>query len=404
MSIINAQNRKIEGYVLNNQTNSPIENVNIFITNEGIGTSSKSNGYFSLEKIPDSDFELSFSIIGFQDTSVFIASKDNQINIGRFYLELSILDFEEINVAAHPELGYTESLSNISLSGSEIQEKMKSTLAASLSNETGIAITSMGQATARPILRGYGGDRFLLTDGGLELGDLSQTSGDHAVSMDMSSAQSVNIIRGAKALIYGTNTIAGVIDIKKNALPELQFTRQHFHGVLGGADGDNSSFVNTVYHYPFKNNQITVSALLRNTGEQITPIGTLKNTSSINNGFYAGIANYHEDVRTAISVESLTMDYGIPGSPEGHINGVDIEMEKITQKFEHHRDIAFLPNFKTFDIEQRFVKYEHQEYETKKTFAAVDLGQQILSIQGKLTGEDRALGSLIQYRKFDFWI
>ena len=364
MSIINAQNRKIEGYVLNNQTNSPIENVNIFITNEGIGTSSKSNGYFSLEKIPDSDFELSFSIIGFQDTSVFIASKDNQINIGRFYLELSILDFEEINVAAHPELVYTESLSNISLSGSEIQEKMKSTLAASLSNETGIAITSMGQATARPILRGYGGDRFLLTDGGLELGDLSQTSGDHAVSMDMSSAQSVNIIRGAKALIYGTNTIAGVIDIKKNALPELQFSRQHFHGVLGGADGDNSSFVNTVYHYPFKNNQITVSALLRNTGEQITPIGTLKNTSSINNGFYAGIANYHEDVRTAISVESLTMDYGIPGSPEGHINGVDIEMEKITQKFEHHRDIAFLPNFKTFDIEQRFVIYEHQEYET----------------------------------------
>jgi len=400
LSIINAQNRKITGYVLNNQTNSPIENVNIFITNEEIGTSSESDGYFSIERIPDSDFKLSFSIIGFQDTSVFITSNDNQINIGKFYLELSVLDFEEINVAAHPELGYTESLSNISLSGSEIQEKMKSTLAASLSNETGIAITSMGQATARPILRGYGGDRFLLTDGGLELGDLSQTSGDHAVSMDMSSAQSVNIIRGAKALLYGTNTIAGVIDIKKNSLPELQFTRQHFHGVLGGVSGDNSSFVNTVYHYPFKNNQITVSALLRNTGEQITPKGTLKNTSSINSGFFAGIANYHEDARTSISVESLTMDYGIPGSPEGHINGVDIEMEKITQKFEHHRDIAFLPNFKTFDIEQRFVKYEHQEYETKKTFAAVDLGQQILYLQGKLTGEDRALGSLIQYRKF----
>ena len=215
MSIINAQNRKILGYVLSNQTNSPIENVNIFINDQGIGTSSKSDGYFSLEKIPDSDFKLSFSIIGFQDTSVFITSKDIQINIGKFYLELSVIGFEEINVAAHPELGYTESLSNISLSGSEIQEKMKSTLAASLSNETGIAITSMGQATARPILRGYGGDRFLLTDGGLELGDLSQTSGDHAVSMDMSSAQSVNIIRGAKALLYGTNTIAGVIDIKK---------------------------------------------------------------------------------------------------------------------------------------------------------------------------------------------
>ena len=108
MSIINAQNRKILGYVLSNQTNSSIENVNIFINDEGIGTSSKSDGYFSLEKIPDSDFELSFSIIGFQDTSVFVTSKDNQINIGKFYLELSVIGFEEINVALggtlHPEI------------------------------------------------------------------------------------------------------------------------------------------------------------------------------------------------------------------------------------------------------------------------------------------------------------
>ena len=41
-----------------------------------------------------------------------------------------------------------------------------------------------------------------------------------------------------------------------------------------------------------------------------------------------------------------------------------------------------------------------QEYEAKKSFAAVDLGQQIFSLQGRLTGTDRSIGSLIQYRKF----
>ena len=221
LSIVHAQNRKISGFVFSGQTNSSLENVNIFIKGEDIGTSSKSDGSFSLENIPFDDFELSFRIIGYEDTSVFVVTKDIQISIGRIYLKLSVLDFEEIHVGAHPELGNIQSLSNISLSGSAIQEKMKGTLAASLQNETGIAITSMGQATARPILRGYGGDRFLLTDGGLELGDLSQTSGDHAVSMDMSSAQSINIIRGAKALLFGSNTIAGVIDIKKNSLFNL---------------------------------------------------------------------------------------------------------------------------------------------------------------------------------------
>ena len=400
MSISYAQNRKISGFVYSRQTNSSIENVNVFISGESIGASSAIDGSFYLDNIPDARFELSLSIIGYQDTVITIESMDSQINLGRLYLNLSVLDFEEINVAAHPELGNAQSLSNISLSGSAIQEKTKGTLAATLENETGVATTSMGQATARPILRGYGGDRFLLTDSGLELGDLSQTSGDHAVSIDMSSAQSVNIIRGAKALLYGSNTIAGVIDIKKNSLPELQFDRPHLHGVLGGATGDNSSFTNTVYHYPFKNNQVTVSALLRNTKEQMTPKGVLKNTSSFNNGFFAGLANYNSRGRTNISLESLTMDYGIPGSPEGHIDGVDIEMEKITQKFEYHRDIEFFPNLKTFDFEQRFIKYEHQEYEAKKSFAAVDLGQQIFSLQGRLTGTDRSIGSLIQYRKF----
>ena len=400
MSISYAQNRKISGFVYSRQTNSSIENVNVFISGESIGASSAIDGSFYLDNIPDARFELSLSIIGYQDTVITIESMDSQINLGRLYLNLSVLDFEEINVAAHPELGNAQSLSNISLSGYAIQEKTKGTLAATLENETGVATTSMGQATARPILRGYGGDRFLLTDSGLELGDLSQTSGDHAVSIDMSSAQSVNIIRGAKALLYGSNTIAGVIDIKKNSLPELQFDRPHLHGVLGGATGDNSSFTNTVYHYPFKNNQVTVSALLRNTKEQMTPKGVLKNTSSFNNGFFAGLANYNSRGRTNISLESLTMDYGIPGSPEGHIDGVDIEMEKITQKFEYHRDIEFFPNLKTFDFEQRFIKYEHQEYEAKKSFAAVDLGQQIFSLQGRLTGTDRSIGSLIQYRKF----
>ena len=400
MSIVYAQNRKISGFVYSNQSNNPIENVNIFIKNNNIGTTSSADGFFNLEGISELDFELSFNIIGYQDTTISIISKEKAINIGRFFLNLSILDFDQINVAAHPELGNLQSLSNISLSGSAIQEKMKGTLAASLSNETGIAMTSMGQATARPILRGYGGDRFLLTDSGIELGDLSQTSGDHAVSMDMSSAQSVNIIRGAKALLYGSNTIAGVIDIKKNSIPELQFNRPHLHGILGGATGDKSSFTNILYHHPFSDNQITIAGLVRNTADQLTPKGVLKNTASINNGFFAGIANYNESGRISASLESITMDYGIPGSPEGHISGVDIEMEKITQKLEYHSDIEFLPNIKTFDFEQRFVKYEHQEYESKKTFAAVDLGQQIFSLQGKLTGKDISIGSLLQYRKF----
>ena len=139
------------------------------------------------------------------------------------------MHFNEISVGAHPELEGSKTISTISLSGSEMHEKMKGTLAATLSDEMGVEVGSMGQATSRPVLRGYSGDRFLMTDGGLKLGDLSQTSADHAVSMDMTTAQSIEVIRGAKSLIYGSNAIAGVIDIDKNSMPEVKFDHSHFH-------------------------------------------------------------------------------------------------------------------------------------------------------------------------------
>ena len=39
------------------------------------------------------------------------------------------------------------------------------------------------------------------------------------------------------------------------------------------------------------------------------------------------------------------MDYGIPGSLEGHIDGVDIKMSKRSFRINFHQDISFL-NFK----------------------------------------------------------
>ena len=115
----NAQNRKISGTVLSLQADYPIENVNIFIKDKNIGTSTLRDGSFYLENIPEIDFELSFSIIGYQDTSFFVISNEEEINAGRLYLRLNVLNFDEINVAAHPELDNAQSLSSISLSGSK---------------------------------------------------------------------------------------------------------------------------------------------------------------------------------------------------------------------------------------------------------------------------------------------
>ena len=180
-----AQSRSVTGFVYDRNQKSPLQSVNILVVGEYQGAVSKEDGSFEIQNITDESFDLSFSLIGYRDTTLFITSNETNIDLGITYLNVEILHFNEISVGAHPELEASKTISSISLSGSEMHEKMKGTLAATLSDEMGVEVGSMGQATARPVLRGYSGDRFLLTDGGLKLGDLSQTSADHAVSMDM---------------------------------------------------------------------------------------------------------------------------------------------------------------------------------------------------------------------------
>ena len=93
------------------------------------------------------------------------------------------------------------------------------------------------------------------------------------------------------------------------------------------------------------------------------------------------------------------MKYGIPGSPEGHIDGVDIDLNKNTQRFNFHKEISLM-GFQTLDIDQRYIMYDHSESEKGSSFPSVILEQKVLSIQGIIKRPSLHLGSLFLYRDF----
>ena len=188
---------------------------------------------------------------------------------------------------------------------------MKGSIAQTLQNEMSVAIQSMGQGTTRPILRGYSGDRFLITENGFEVGDLSQTSVDHALSMDLGGVEEIEIIRGPRALLYGSNTISGVIDVEKNSMPEIEFDHLHTYLTSGYDSGNKGLFNNISLVAPMNKNNIRVSLQNRKTGDQITPLGTLKNTSMNTTEGFFGITRFYDRKRGAVSIEHVEMDYGM---------------------------------------------------------------------------------------------
>ena len=310
------------------------------------------------------------------------------------------IKIEKIVVDAHHELQPNDFASNVFITGDEYHKSLKASLALTLEEETGLSIRSMGQGTAQPVLRGYSGDRFLFTEDGLTAGDLSNTSIDHTISMDMASYNKVRIIRGPEALLYGSNTIGGVINVSRQVDSEARFNKTSLWALLGTESSNSSLFGNVVCYLPLNyQHQLRFSLLGRNTGDQSSPIGPLANTALSNHEETGSYSYFGKDYRSTFSYEQIAMNYGIPGSYEGHIDGVDIDMNKNTQKFNIHKDISFL-DFQTLDFDQRFISYEHFETEKGNVDPSVIMDQQIFSLQSTLRGPRLNVGSLFQYRKF----
>ena len=339
-------------------------------------------------------------MIGFRDVTKSLKLDEDINDIGKVFMVTDTIKIEEIVVDAHHELQPKSFSSNIYITGGQYHSNLKSSLALTLEEETGLSIRSMGQGTTQPVLRGYSGDRFLLTEDGITAGDLSNTSIDHTVSMDMASYNKVRVIRGPETLLYGSNTIGGVINVSRQIDSETRFKKTSLQGILGTESSNSSLFGNVVCYLPLNyKHQLRFSLLSRNTGDQISPIGPLANTALSNLEATGSYSYFGKDYRSTFSYGQLTMNYGIPGSPEGHISGVDIDMNKNTQKFNVHKDISFM-GFQTLDIDQRFISYGHTESEKGSSDPSVILDQQIFSLQNTLKGPKLHVGSLFQYRNF----
>ena len=86
------------------------------------------------------------------------------------------------------------------VTGNDLLESDGLSLGESLKNQPGIASTYFGPGASRPIIGGVGGSRVKILQNGLDIGDVSDQSEDHAVGADAFDAERIEIIRGPAAL------------------------------------------------------------------------------------------------------------------------------------------------------------------------------------------------------------
>ncbi|MBT8427318.1 MAG: TonB-dependent receptor plug domain-containing protein, partial [Erythrobacter sp.] len=105
------------------------------------------------------------------------------------------------------------------VSGDDLDENMDGQLGEVLTSLPGVTATGFAPGASRPILRGFSGERVKVLVDGIGAIDVSNTSADHAVSIDPLTAESIEVLRGPAVLLYGSQAIGGAVNVIDKRIP-----------------------------------------------------------------------------------------------------------------------------------------------------------------------------------------
>lgn len=131
------------------------------------------------------------------------------------------------------------------LGGGDLAAAIRPTLGETLASQPGVSTSGSGPNVARPVLRGLSGDRIRILTDGIGSLDVSSSSNDHAVAINPLTADSIEVLHGPAALLYGSSAIGGVVNVIDSRIPRRVPTGGvSAQGILGYATAANERLAN----------------------------------------------------------------------------------------------------------------------------------------------------------------
>jgi iron complex outermembrane receptor protein len=271
---------------------------------------------------------------------------------------------DEILVTASPDARsqYEIAQPTSVLDGEELQLRLQPTLGETLSREPGVTSTFFGQGASRPVIRGLGGDRIRVLEGGIGVGDASATSPDHAVSVDPLAAERIEVLRGPATLLYGSSAVGGVVNVIDDRIPD-SLPESRATGIVelrGGTVADERGGIASVsgalgrfaWHADF---------LRRETDDYEIPgaeSSVLPNSATETESGSLGFSHVAEGGFLGVSTTRYSTLYGIPGGDEAV--RIDLDQERYDLRGGITRPFAF---FRGANLRFGTTDYEHVELE-----------------------------------------
>lgn len=350
---------ELRGRVIDAQSGVPLPGSTVMIVSLDRGVSADGEGEFRIRFLEEGEWTLEIRSAGYRTLR-------RQISIPlhgnlEIALEPRLIESEDVIVTASP-IGRSARYQPAQAINLEVlQQKAAPSIGELLDGSAGVHTRSFGSAPARPVIRGFDGERLLVMQNGERMGDLSGTAVDHAVALDPLSLDRVEVVRGPASLLYGSNAVGGVVNLFSNDLPR---------------EWDNGSRATVATHLASMNRMgagmirgehgaerfaVTGRVIYRDAGDLRTPDGRLPDTSIDNLSFGAGTAYRGDSIETGISISGMDYTYGLPEALDDPNESVEIRMNRLNlQSISTWRTGRFVD---LAELRIHFSDYSHDEFE-----------------------------------------
>lgn len=366
-SIFAQSGANISGKVTYTENLTPLHNATVQIVQLKRTVQTEEDGSFKFDNIPAGRYTLLAHFDGFSDSAKTIVLVTGANTTVDFSLKLVGVSEQVTVTASGTEQSAFDSFQSVnSVSANTISQKASTSIGEVLEGESGVAKRSFGTGSARPVIRGFDGDRVLVAQDGVRTGSLGSQSGDHGEPVDTLGVERIEVVKGPGTLLYGSNAIGGVVNAISNHEDSAHAGFRGYATVLGGTA--NKQFgTSGGLEYGYKNFMAWGNGSFQRTDDYKTPIFTVPNSASRSASGSGGMGYFNDKGFFTGQLNYDKRRYGIPfaglfeGEPDAEI---DLDMRSYNFRLNggFHDVNSFITAGK-FNF--NYNNYQHKELETE---------------------------------------
>ncbi len=208
---ITAQN-SLSGKITTTENNQPIP-ATIYLPQLEKGAAADLDGNYTIKNIPDGNYTVVFSSVGFATISEKVQFSGNKNIPKNMQLSQSAVEMEAVILSTPFHKLQSDNVMKVErVTTDDLKSQGATTLADGITKIAGVEIITTGGGIGKPVIRGLSSNRVLVYTQGVRL-ENQQFGDEHGLGINEAGIESVEVIKGPASLLYGSDALGGVLYI-----------------------------------------------------------------------------------------------------------------------------------------------------------------------------------------------